>query len=271
MPNLQLSRKEVNRHDQEAQEAAASCCQPRLPTAPHAVQRPAAGPEAGKTSTSSCTSRWQPALKPLSAYPTPAKDATCSRCSCPGAHATTRGSRHERSDPRSFCRLAFRGARRAPVSSKTCRRRSRRAHRQRARLVVPSRSDLLLRNFTELVGGPLGPVGARDRLPRRVHRGTGADHPDGAGRPGWHRCQGLLPGQRLGDPRPVLLHLLFRLPGALPQPRPGRRTPSPSSAREPFRVPGPDGAHRRGDGLAGPRDRASRMPGFWATSTSMPP
>jgi uncharacterized membrane protein len=30
------------------------------------------------------------------------------------------------------------------------------AHRKRARLVVPSRSDLLLRNFTELIGGPLG-------------------------------------------------------------------------------------------------------------------
>lgn len=29
-------------------------------------------------------------------------------------------------------------------------------HRQRARLVVPSRSDRMLRNFTELVGGPLG-------------------------------------------------------------------------------------------------------------------
>ncbi|XAS67449.1 glycosyltransferase 87 family protein [Micrococcaceae bacterium Sec5.7] len=30
------------------------------------------------------------------------------------------------------------------------------AHRRRARLVVPSRSDLLLRNFTELIGGPMG-------------------------------------------------------------------------------------------------------------------
>lgn len=30
------------------------------------------------------------------------------------------------------------------------------AHRRRPRLVVPSRSDLLLRNFTELIGGPLG-------------------------------------------------------------------------------------------------------------------
>ncbi|GAP54074.1 glycosyltransferase family 87 protein [Arthrobacter sp. 92] len=30
------------------------------------------------------------------------------------------------------------------------------ANRKRARLVIPSRSDLLLRNFTELVGGPLG-------------------------------------------------------------------------------------------------------------------
>lgn len=30
------------------------------------------------------------------------------------------------------------------------------AQRKRARLVVPSRSDLLLRNFTELIGGPLG-------------------------------------------------------------------------------------------------------------------
>jgi hypothetical protein len=29
-------------------------------------------------------------------------------------------------------------------------------HHRRARLVVPSRSDLLLRNFTELIGGPLG-------------------------------------------------------------------------------------------------------------------
>lgn len=29
-------------------------------------------------------------------------------------------------------------------------------HRKRARLVIPSRSDLLLRNFTELVGGPMG-------------------------------------------------------------------------------------------------------------------
>lgn len=29
-------------------------------------------------------------------------------------------------------------------------------HRKRTRLVVPSRSDLLLRNFTELIGGPLG-------------------------------------------------------------------------------------------------------------------
>lgn len=29
-------------------------------------------------------------------------------------------------------------------------------HRKRARLVIPSRSDLLLRNFTELVGGPIG-------------------------------------------------------------------------------------------------------------------
>lgn len=29
-------------------------------------------------------------------------------------------------------------------------------HRTRTRLVVPSRSDLLLRNFTELIGGPLG-------------------------------------------------------------------------------------------------------------------
>ena len=27
---------------------------------------------------------------------------------------------------------------------------------QRARLVVPSRSDLLLKNFTELIGGPMG-------------------------------------------------------------------------------------------------------------------
>lgn len=31
-----------------------------------------------------------------------------------------------------------------------------RGHRGRSRLVVPSRSDVLLRNFTELVGGPLG-------------------------------------------------------------------------------------------------------------------
>jgi hypothetical protein len=30
------------------------------------------------------------------------------------------------------------------------------AHHRRARLVVPSRSDLLLRNFTELIGGPMG-------------------------------------------------------------------------------------------------------------------
>lgn len=29
-------------------------------------------------------------------------------------------------------------------------------HRKRARLVIPSRSDLLLRNFTELIGGPMG-------------------------------------------------------------------------------------------------------------------
>lgn len=29
-------------------------------------------------------------------------------------------------------------------------------HRRRTRLVVPSRSDLLLRNFTEVIGGPLG-------------------------------------------------------------------------------------------------------------------
>src|SRR6478735_11817197 len=29
-------------------------------------------------------------------------------------------------------------------------------NRKRTRLVVPSRSDLLLRNFTEVVGGPLG-------------------------------------------------------------------------------------------------------------------
>src|SRR6476661_7909630 len=29
-------------------------------------------------------------------------------------------------------------------------------NRKRSRLVVPSRSDVLLRNFTELVGGPLG-------------------------------------------------------------------------------------------------------------------
>src|SRR5512141_1925023 len=29
-------------------------------------------------------------------------------------------------------------------------------HRKRARLVIPSRSDRLLRNFTELVGGPMG-------------------------------------------------------------------------------------------------------------------
>ncbi|MCU1565024.1 MAG: hypothetical protein JWN05_3403 [Arthrobacter sp.] len=29
-------------------------------------------------------------------------------------------------------------------------------HRKRARLVIPSRSELLLRNFTELVGGPMG-------------------------------------------------------------------------------------------------------------------
>ncbi|BAS06597.1 conserved hypothetical protein [Arthrobacter sp. Hiyo4] len=30
------------------------------------------------------------------------------------------------------------------------------AHPRRARLVVPSRSDLLLKNFTELIGGPMG-------------------------------------------------------------------------------------------------------------------
>ncbi|WP_011693975.1 glycosyltransferase family 87 protein [Arthrobacter sp. FB24] len=30
------------------------------------------------------------------------------------------------------------------------------AHRKRSRLVIPSRSDLLLRNFTELIGGPMG-------------------------------------------------------------------------------------------------------------------
>ncbi|WP_426997579.1 glycosyltransferase family 87 protein [Pseudarthrobacter sp. N5] len=30
------------------------------------------------------------------------------------------------------------------------------AHRRRARLVVPSRSDRVLRNFTELIGGPMG-------------------------------------------------------------------------------------------------------------------
>ncbi|HET6268715.1 MAG TPA: hypothetical protein VFE00_01405, partial [Arthrobacter sp.] len=29
-------------------------------------------------------------------------------------------------------------------------------HRKRARLVIPSRSELLLRNFTELIGGPMG-------------------------------------------------------------------------------------------------------------------
>lgn len=29
-------------------------------------------------------------------------------------------------------------------------------HRRRVRLVIPSRSDLLLRNFTELIGGPMG-------------------------------------------------------------------------------------------------------------------
>ncbi len=29
-------------------------------------------------------------------------------------------------------------------------------HRKRVRLVIPSRSDLLLRNFTELIGGPMG-------------------------------------------------------------------------------------------------------------------
>ena len=29
-------------------------------------------------------------------------------------------------------------------------------HRRRVRLVIPSRSDPLLRNFTELIGGPLG-------------------------------------------------------------------------------------------------------------------
>ena len=30
------------------------------------------------------------------------------------------------------------------------------AHPKRSRLVIPSRSDLLLRNFTELIGGPMG-------------------------------------------------------------------------------------------------------------------
>ena len=109
------------------------------------------------------------------------------------------------------------------------------AHPQRARLVVPSRSDLLLKNFTELIGGPMGARSAPGLVSPGVFTvervliiltvlAALAGIAD----------QGLLPGQRLAVPRPVLFHVLFRLPGLFPEPRPGRRIRSRSSARAAF-------------------------------------
>ena len=125
---------------------------------------------------------------------------------------------------------------------------------QRARLVVPSRSDLLLKNFTELIGGPMGARSApgivspgvftveRVLIILTVLAALGALAVKGYCRAnGWQTpdqfystCYSDFPdffrNRGLGeDP------FVFLTPG------------------QPFRVPGPDGFHCRCHCLAHPR------------------